>query len=74
MSQYTYYNYNGIDNETQIVKRGVPKGSVLFIIYTNDLPSCLNLTKAILFADDTTVSFSSDDHDLKYRIMNNELD
>ena len=75
-SQYTHYN--GIDSDTQNVKCGVPQGSVLgpllFIIYTNDHPSCLNLTKTILFADDTTIYLSSNDHDLLYKIMNDELD
>ena len=75
-SQYTHYN--GIDSEIQNVKCGVPQGSVLgpllFIIYTNDLPSCLDLTKTILFADDTTIYLSSNDHDLMHKIMNDELD
>jgi len=34
-------------------------GALLFIVYTNDFPRCLNLTKSILFADDTTVYLSS---------------
>ena len=75
-SQYTHYN--GIDSETQNVKCGVPQGSVLgpflFIIYTNDLPSCLNLTKTFLFADNTTIYLSSNDHGFMYKTMNDELD
>ena len=59
-------------------KCGVPKGCVLgplfFIICTNDLPSCLNLAKTIVFADDNSIYLSSNDHDFMYRINNDELD
>ena len=34
-------------------------GPLLFIIYTNDLPNALTFSKCILFADDTTLFYST---------------
>jgi len=49
-------------------------GPLLFIIYTNDLPNSLNNTKAILFADDTTIF--AHDHNLTnlYSKINYDLE
>ena len=51
-----------VDNnksEFQQVKHGVPQGSILgpllFLLFTNDLPLYLNIVKADLYADDTTL-------------------
>ena len=38
---------------------GICVGTLTVIIYSNDLPDILNITKAILFDDDTTVYHSS---------------
>ena len=73
-----YVTYMGSNSDTRKVECGVPQGSVLgpllFIIYTNDLPNCLNITKAILFADDTTVYMTSNNMKHLYTIVNHELD
>ena len=58
-----FVQYNQSISHIETMPCGVPQGSVLgpllFIIYTNDLPNCLQYSKAILFADDTTVYSSS---------------
>ena len=42
---------------------GVPQGSIigplLFLIYVNDLPNCLNVGTPRMYADDTNVTFSA---------------
>ena len=45
----------------------------LYIIYTNDLSKCLSLTKAIIFADDTTIYLSSNDIIYLYQSINTDF-
>jgi len=73
-----YVQYKNSKSTTEIIPCGVPQGSVLgpllFIIYTNDLPNCLSYSKAILFADDTTVYLSSSNIQYLYRSVNLDLE
>ena len=50
---------NGTDSETQIMKHGVPQGSVLapllFLIYINDLHNVILYCQSYHFADDTNL-------------------
>ena len=75
---FLYVTFNGTKSIVQIVTCGVPQGSVLgpllFLIYMNDLPLCLKASKAILFADDTTLYASSDDIAHLYKTVNHDLE
>jgi len=72
-----YVSYCGTNSGLHDVTCGVPQGSVLgpllFIIYTNDLPTAITKSKCILFADDTTIFASSNKFDNLHINMKNDM-
>ena len=72
-----YVNYKCVNSQTGLIDCGVPQGSVLgpllFIIYTNDLHTCLESSKGILFADDTTVYITGPNRNQLFSHMKNDI-
>ena len=72
-----YLEIHDTQSELMTLTCGVPQGSILgpllFIIYMNDIYRCTDL-QLLCFADDTTVSCSSENIDNLFVKMNIELD
>ena len=73
--QYTIAN--GIVSDLNNITCGVPQGSVcgplLFLLYINDISSCLDKCKVSLYADDTVLYYSTDNVNDALRIVQNDL-
>ena len=59
------------------ITTGVPQGSILgpllFSLYVNNFPKCLNHSSAIMFADDTSVFISNSNLTTMYQRANEDL-
>ena len=67
----------GVDSRTGVVEIGVPQGSclgpLLFLIYTNDLPSAVQGSTVSMYADDTSLCLKSRDISQLNEAINDDL-
>ena len=72
-----YVEYNGICSRKNVIRCGVPQGSILgplfFLIYINDIHNASDILDLVLFADDTNVFFSHNDLSILNNMLNVEL-
>jgi len=73
-----YVCINGVSSKTLHVTCGVPQGSILgsllFILYFNDILTSSSILTFILFADDTNLFHSDKDIVTLFKTVNIELD
>ena len=64
-NRFQYVQYENTDSGLLEVKTGIPQSSILgplfFSIYINDLVNCSTKFQFLMYADDTTIYFNSND-------------
>ena len=69
---------NGVASNMEEIKCAVPQGSchgpLLFLMYINDLPFSLKNSGVTMYADDTSISYSSKNIDELNETLNSDLD
>ena len=72
-----YCRVDGVSSKHENINCWVPQGSLLgpllFLIYINNLPFCLQKSHVTVYADDTTISHSSNSIDDLNDYLNRDL-
>ena len=55
------------------IPQGVILGPLLFIVYINDLPNCLSNSEPRMYADDTHITFASNNIQNINTVLNEDL-
>ena len=76
--RYQTCKVNNVRSSRKLIECGFPQGSnlgpLLFLLYVNDLPNCLDQAEPSMFADDTNISTSAGSVEKLETQLNIELD
>ena len=76
--RYQTCKVNNVRSSRKLIECGVPQGSnlgpLLFLLYVNDLPNCIDQAEPSMFADDTNISTSAGSVEKLETQLNIELD
>ena len=68
---------NGSISESKSLAFGIPQGTILgpllFILYINELPNCLENSEPQMYADDTHLTFAGNNVDIIEQKLNQDL-